>query len=69
MIVCHCKAVSDRTIRKVIQGGAETPRQIGRACGAGRTCGGCRPTLSDILERERSCAPAAAAEAPLAAAG
>ena len=74
MIICHCKAVSDRTIRKVIQHGADTPRAIARACGAGRNCGGCRPAVRDILEGERSCAQAAteeavSVEASLAAAG
>ena len=63
LIVCHCKAVSDRTIRKVIRHGAETPREIARACGAGLTCGGCRPAVREVLESERERAHAAAEQA------
>ena len=75
MIVCHCKAVSDRTIRAAIRRGAGSPREVARACGAGLTCGGCRPTVRALLERERAlekreetAALAAEAEAPLVAA-
>ena len=53
MIVCHCKAISDRTIRGVIRRGADSTREIARACGAGRVCGGCRPAIREVLEKER----------------
>jgi bacterioferritin-associated ferredoxin len=60
VIVCHCKAISDRTIRSVIRHGAESTREIARACGAGRVCGGCRPAVRDVLrselERRDACA-------------
>ena len=74
MIVCHCKAVSDRTISKAIRGGASSPREVARACGAGRICGGCRPTVRELIEREREAAPASdalglAGEAALVATG
>jgi len=76
VIICHCKAISDRTIRAAIRGGAESPREIARACGAGRVCGGCRPALRSLLKRERdakACDEEAAvtplcADAPLVAA-
>jgi bacterioferritin-associated ferredoxin len=78
VIVCHCKAISDRTIRGVIRRGADSTREIARACGAGRVCGGCRPAIREVLQHERtseSCAPgveesaALCVEATLVAAG
>ena len=50
MIVCHCRAVTDREIRNAIQCGARTPRAIARACGAGGRCGGCREAVVDLLD-------------------
>ncbi len=80
MIVCHCKALSDQSIRRVIRRGADSTREVARACGAGRICGGCRPAIRQLLQDERSpeaCAQLAAGEeaaaqsavAPLVAAG
>ena len=53
MLVCHCKAVSDRTIRRVVRSGAATCRQVGRDCQAGRSCGGCQPLIREIIDDER----------------
>jgi len=68
MIVCHCKAVSDRSIREAVQRGARTPREVAMASHAGRACGGCRPLVREIIERETDgpdleSAPAAACAA------
>ena len=52
MIVCHCKGVSDRTIRKAVRDGARSPRQVGAACNAGRSCGGCQPAIHELIESE-----------------
>ena len=52
MLVCHCKAVSDREVRDAIREGASTRRQVARACGAGSRCGGCRPIVAELLEEE-----------------
>jgi bacterioferritin-associated ferredoxin len=52
MIVCHCYGVSDREIRKCAREGAQDLAAVGRHCGAGTGCGGCRPELDDILESE-----------------
>lgn len=57
MIVCQCKGVSDRTVREVVRAGAHSCRQVARACGAGRTCGGCQPAVRKIIEDE--CDPVA----------
>ncbi len=52
MIVCLCKGVTDRTIRTLVREGACSIRDVGRACDAGRTCGGCRPTIDQLVETE-----------------
>jgi bacterioferritin-associated ferredoxin len=50
MIVCHCFRVSDREIRQCAQEGARTVCEVGRECGAGAGCGGCRPAIAQILD-------------------
>ena len=52
MLVCHCRRVCDRTIRTAVQEGARTTCEVGRTCGAGTGCGGCRPLIVEILEEE-----------------
>jgi bacterioferritin-associated ferredoxin len=41
MYVCHCHAISDRTIRAEIELGAVDEDDIGDRCGAGTRCGSC----------------------------
>jgi bacterioferritin-associated ferredoxin len=53
MIVCHCFCVSDREIRSCARAGARSVSDVGRSCGAGTGCGGCRPEIASIVERER----------------
>lgn len=50
MIVCHCFCVSDREIRSCARAGARDLSEVGRACGAGTGCGGCRPEIASILD-------------------
>jgi bacterioferritin-associated ferredoxin len=57
MIVCICRAVSDRKVRLAVLGGARSLREVGAACGAGRGCGSCHEEIAGII----------AAESPLAA--
>lgn len=52
MIVCHCRGVTDRTIKRAIHRGATSRRQVARTCGAGAGCGGCRTTIQAILDAE-----------------
>jgi bacterioferritin-associated ferredoxin len=53
MIVCHCHCVSDREIRSCAREGARDLADVGRACGAGTGCGGCRPEIASILDTEQ----------------
>ena len=52
MLICHCRGVSDRAIRNAIRRGAKTPREVAAACGAGTSCGGCRPAVTQIVRGE-----------------
>ena len=52
VIVCHCRGVTDRAVRRAVRRGAATRRQVAQACGAGAGCGGCRPTVQAILDSE-----------------
>ena len=54
MLVCHCKAVSDRTIRQCVRAGdASSVEEVGLCTGAGTRCGGCHESIEDILEEEQ----------------
>ena len=57
MVVCHCNAVTDRTIRKAVREGACTRNAVARDCRAGRGCGGCTPVIDEILESEQPLRP------------
>ncbi len=54
MIICVCKAVSDRHIRSAVRGGASSLRDLTRELGVGTCCGKCLPeareTLTDSLD-------------------
>jgi len=68
VIVCHCHGVSERTIRETVREGASSLRQVARSCGAGRMCGGCRPTVRKLVEEETGEDGAAAISVPAAVA-
>lgn len=64
MIICVCRAVSDRTVNRAIAEGASTVEDLGERCGAGTSCGMCVDTLASMLRvRGRTstgdCAPRA----------
>ena len=54
MIVCHCHATSDRAIRRAVREGASSSAEVTRHCGAGGTCGGCKPRIESIVEHEQN---------------
>jgi bacterioferritin-associated ferredoxin len=69
MIVCVCKAVSDRHIRSAVKGGICSVTELSRKTGLGTCCGKCVPearaTIADCLsERDQTAySPAAFATA------
>ena len=50
MLVCHCHAVNDQTIRRCVDAGARSGGEVRKACGAGGSCGGCRPAIDRLVE-------------------
>lgn len=68
MIVCHCSALSDRTIREVIRRGAHSLREVALACHAGRQCGGCMPVVRELIASETSGCAGESCERPVATA-
>jgi bacterioferritin-associated ferredoxin len=49
MIICHCEAVSDRSVTAAVSSGARTLAQVCRTTGAGRDCGACVFTVRRVL--------------------
>jgi bacterioferritin-associated ferredoxin len=49
MIICVCKAVSDRHIRAAVNCGATSLRDLTRELGVGTCCGKCVPEARTIL--------------------
>lgn len=50
MIVCHCKAVSDRDVRGAIERGAGDIEGVTERCGAGADCGACHASIKAVLD-------------------
>ena len=69
VIVCHCHAVNDRAIRQAVREGACSYRQVALACQAGRRCGGCRPSVLQVIDEELTSAQALDATPGAVAAG
>jgi bacterioferritin-associated ferredoxin len=56
MIVCQCAGVSDATIRRLIEEGANSLETITRCTGAGRCCAPCREEIMAMLALARRAA-------------
>lgn len=54
MLICHCRAVNDTTIRAAIDTGVRQPEELARHCGAGGACGGCLPAVLALLDEARA---------------
>jgi len=52
MIVCLCKAVSERTLRAAIRAGARTIADLAEATTASTDCGTCAEHLEELLADE-----------------
>jgi bacterioferritin-associated ferredoxin len=51
MVVCHCAGVNEARILDEIAEGVSDLDEVAERCGAGRDCGGCRPTVQRLLEQ------------------
>ena len=59
MIICVCKAVSDKTIRRSVeQGDVISLRDLSRETGLGTCCGKCVPAARSTLAQALSNLPA-----------
>jgi bacterioferritin-associated ferredoxin len=56
MIVCSCRAVSDRELHRAAEAG-RTLDEVVRATGATTDCGCCADTVARILTAPRACRP------------
>ena len=64
MYICHCRAVTDRSIKAAVLEGARDAVAIGERCGAGTHCGGCLPALRALLADFGLACPAAPLPVP-----
>lgn len=48
-LMCLCYGVSERKVAKAIERGATTVDEIGDELMAGRCCGGCTETITEML--------------------
>ncbi len=64
MIVCICRAVSDRQIRAVVSDGARSMAEVRAELGAGECCGKCSRQVRELIDQHavaRSCCAGEAA--------
>jgi bacterioferritin-associated ferredoxin len=54
LIVCHCEAVNDTTVRAAVLSGADNVESVGERCGAGTDCGGCHRMLARLVRDHTS---------------
>ncbi|MFT7621537.1 MAG: bacterioferritin-associated ferredoxin [Myxococcota bacterium] len=69
MIVCVCKGVSDRAIKKAVTEGASSVSAVARVTTAGTDCGSCVCEIKRMLAERRSSGTRDAARLLATAAG
>ncbi len=52
-VVCVCKQVTERKIRKAVREGRRRFVSVKQATEAGSSCGLCQPIVEDIIKDER----------------
>ena len=50
MIVCHCKSVSDKDIKKLLNNGCKTFKDVQKKCCAGTDCKICCSLIKEIIK-------------------
>jgi len=55
MLVCLCKVVSDKDIRRAIDDGATNVKQVAKCTGAGTGCGACHDAIRDEIDERTQC--------------
>ncbi|MCZ2098309.1 MAG: (2Fe-2S)-binding protein [Anaerolineae bacterium] len=54
MIVCICRAVSDRQIRAVVSQGARSISEVRAELGTGECCGKCSRQVRELIDQHAS---------------
>lgn len=54
MYVCVCKAVTDTQIKRAINEGVSSRRELFKCLGVGGSCGKCNPHVKELLH-DHSC--------------
>lgn len=49
MIVCHCKGITDRDLKRALRDGSFDRGEAGAAARAGGDCGTCQPLIDEIV--------------------
>jgi bacterioferritin-associated ferredoxin len=62
MIVCICRAVSDRQIQAVVSQGASSLLQVRAELGTGECCGKCSRQVRELIDRHAAANGASDAE-------
>lgn len=67
MLVCHCHAVNEAAVERLVASGATRVGHVVRNTKAGSSCGGCLPELRRLCERALSNADLSSAAGSTAA--
>lgn len=51
-VLCYCKQISERRIRKEVRNGRRRFVSVKQATGAGSGCGLCQPFVEDVIDDE-----------------
>lgn len=54
MVVCICRGITDRDIRKAIAEGANSVSDVAQLLGAGTGCGSCHDFTQELIHEARS---------------
>ena len=57
MVLCICRAVTDREIDAAVHAGARSVDAVGVCCGAGTDCGACREAIEARIEDSCAACP------------
>ena len=52
-VLCYCKQVTERRIRKTVQSGRRRFVSVKQATDAGSGCGLCQPLVEDVIANEK----------------
>jgi bacterioferritin-associated ferredoxin len=50
LYVCNCNGIRERDVRAAIEGGAQRPAQVFRACGSRPQCARCVGEIKDMID-------------------